>query len=113
MTKHEMVHAIVAKTGIDQRVAKQIVQMTLDGIIEVIATEGRLELRDFGVFEVRMQKARKARNPRTGESVFVPRRPKVCFKAGKVLSAKVNGDGSSDPASAPRHPGPVPRPPDR
>jgi len=47
------------KVGVDQLVAIRIVQMTLDTIIEVLATEGRLELRDFGVFEVRTRKARR------------------------------------------------------
>jgi nucleoid DNA-binding protein len=91
MTKQEMVHAIAAKTGVEQNAVKQIVQMTLDGIIDVIVAERRLELRDFGVFEVRMLKARKARNPRTGVEVFMHSRPKVCFKAGKIMNAKANG----------------------
>ena len=65
------------KVGVDQLVAIRIVQMTLDTIIEVLATEGRLELRDFGVFEVYARKARKGRNPRTGEEVMVPERRRV------------------------------------
>jgi len=103
MTKQEMVAAIAAKTGVEQLVVKQIVQMTLDGITDVIATERRLELRDFGVFEVRMLKARNARNPRTGVEVFMPSRPKVYFKAGKVMNQKANGTSSSAPTTSAPH----------
>jgi len=50
---------------------KLIVQKTLDAIINVLATEGRVELRNFGVFKVKRRKPRQARNPRTGEMVMV------------------------------------------
>ena len=70
VTKNDMVIKIAQETNIEQQKVKQIVQMTLDGIIDVLATEKRYELRNFGVFEVRMRKARKARNPRTGEQFY-------------------------------------------
>jgi Bacterial nucleoid DNA-binding protein len=65
--------------------------MTFDGIIEVLATEGRLELRNFGVYEVKTRKPRKARNPRTGQEVMVPARKSVTFKGGKFMTDRVNG----------------------
>jgi nucleoid DNA-binding protein len=85
VTKNDIVLAIADETGMRQTDVKQIVQMTLDGIIEVLADKGRLELRNFGVFEVRERKARKARNPRTGEQVMVPACKVVAFKAGKRM----------------------------
>ena len=51
--------------------------------------EGRVELRDFGVFQVKRRKARKARNPRTGHQVDVPEKLVVTFKPGKLMEAKV------------------------
>ena len=51
--------------------------------------EVRIEIRDFGVFEVKPRAARKARNPRTGEQVDVPRKHVVTFKPGKYMEAKV------------------------
>lgn len=65
-------------------------QFPISGIIEVLDTEGRLELRDFGVFVVRSVKARKGRNPKTGDQVLVPERRRVAFKMGKVMDEKVN-----------------------
>ena len=74
MTKHEMSLKIARQAGVDQLVAVRIVQATLDSIVEALATEGRLELRNFGVFEVRVTKPREARHPRTGVEVMVPER---------------------------------------
>ena len=53
---------------------KEIVQWTFDAIIDTLITDGRIELRNFGVFEVRRRKARRARNPRTKDRVTCPRR---------------------------------------
>ena len=91
MTKYEMANAIAEKTGIKKQVAKKVVQLILDGIINVIETERRCELRDFGVFEVRMLKARKCRNPQTGADLLIPSRAKVYFRAGLGMGTKVNG----------------------
>ncbi|MCY3018085.1 MAG: HU family DNA-binding protein [Planctomycetota bacterium] len=67
-----------------------------------LATEGRLELRGFGVFEVRVTKARKARNPWTGLEIMAPERRWVKFKAGKVMKAYiVNGATAGGKATAP------------
>ena len=90
MTKLDISLQIAQQVGVDQVVAKQIVQATLDAIIAALATEGRLELRDFGVFEVRVTKPRKARNPRTGEEVMVLVRRRVKFRVGKVMDERVN-----------------------
>ena len=50
--------------------------------------EGRIELRNFGVFEVKKRKARQARNPRTGETVMVPERCVVRFKSGMEMGER-------------------------
>ena len=64
--------------------------MVFDRITETLVDEGRIELRNFGVFEVKRRRARKARNPRTGESVSVPERSVVTFKAGLEMEERVN-----------------------
>lgn len=65
--------------------------MLLDEIIDSIVDEGRIELRGFGVFEVRMRKPRKALNPRTKETVRVPEKKVVRFRAGKLMGKRVAG----------------------
>jgi len=89
VTKNDMVIEIAKKTNVEQQKVKQIVQLTLDSIVEILATEKRIELRNFGVFEVRTRKARKARNPRTGAEVMVPSKQVVTFKAGKIMEERI------------------------
>ena len=68
---------------------KEIVQKTFDAIVEALVTERRIELRNFGVFEVKKRAARKARNPRTGERVDVSEKYVVTFKPGKEMEERV------------------------
>ena len=89
MTKKEMAKAIAEEMGITQEQAKEIVQRVFDGIVETLVQEGRIELRNFGVFEVKKRKPRKARNPRTGEKVKVPAKLVVTFKPGREMEERV------------------------
>ena len=91
MTKKEIVKEIADKIGLTQLKTKEIVQMTFDAIVETLVSspDHRIELRNFGVFEVKQRAARKARNPRTGERVDVPPKNVVTFKPGKKMEERV------------------------
>ncbi len=89
MTKKEIVKQISEELELTQLKTKEIVQRTIDAIIETLIQEGRIELRNFGVFEVKERKARKARNPRTGEKVYVGPKKVVTFKPGKEMEEKI------------------------
>ena len=89
MTKKELAKAISDELGITTVVALQAVQRAFDGITETLVEEGRIELRNFGVFEVKKRKPRKARNPRTGEKVKVPAKLVVTFKPGREMEERV------------------------
>ena len=89
MTKKEIVKKISEDIGLTQLKTKDIVQRTLDAIIQTLVAEGRIELRNFGVFEVKRRAPRKARNPRTGDKVFVPPKNVVTFKPGKEMEELV------------------------
>ena len=89
MTKKDIVRTISDEIGLTQLQTKEIVQKTFDAIVEALVEERRIELRNFGVFEVKRRAARKARNPRTGEKVFVPEKSVVTFKPGKEMEARV------------------------
>lgn len=89
MTKKEIVKQISDRIGLTQLKTKEIVQQTFDAIVETLMEERRIELRNFGVFEVKQRKARKARNPRTGERVDVPPKNVVTFKPGKEMEERV------------------------
>lgn len=89
MTKKEIVKTISEEIGLTQLKTKEIVQKTFDAIVESLVTEHRIELRNFGVFEVKKRAARTARNPRTGERVEVPAKFVVTFKPGKEMEERV------------------------
>ena len=89
MTKKEIVKQIAEKVDETQLKIKEIVQLTFDAIVETLIQDRRIELRNFGVFEVKKRAARKARNPRTGDKVFVPEKYVVTFKPGKEMEEKV------------------------
>ena len=67
---------------------KEIVQWTFDAIIDTLIQEGRIELRNFGVFEVKTRKARRARNPRTNQPVEVEAKNVVTFQPGKEMEER-------------------------
>jgi DNA-binding protein HU-beta/integration host factor subunit beta len=89
VTKKDIVRTISEELGLTQQQTKSIVQKTFDAIIQSLVLERRVELRNFGVFEVKQRSARRARNPRTGNQVEVPEKLVVTFKPGKVMEARV------------------------
>ncbi len=90
LTKRELVVKISNETGLVQYHVLDVIQKTLDGIVERLAAGDNVELRNFGIFEVRLTKARVGRNPNVKGSEFViPPRAVVKFKSGKVMRQKV------------------------
>ncbi|MFO0903780.1 MAG: HU family DNA-binding protein [Pirellulales bacterium] len=89
MTKKEIVKTISEKIGMTQLATKEIVQNTFQAIVDTLVEDRRIELRNFGVFEVKKRAARKARNPRTGARVDVPQKFVVTFKPGKEMEERV------------------------
>jgi integration host factor subunit beta len=89
VTKKEIVKTISEEIGLTQLKTKEIVQKTFNAIVDTLVEERRIELRNFGVFEVKKRAARKARNPRTGTDVYVPAKFVVTFKPGKEMEEKV------------------------
>lgn len=100
VTKKEIVKAISEQIGLTQLKTKEIVQKTFDAIVDTLVTERRIELRNFGVFEVKKRAARKARNPRTGERVDVAEKYVVTFKPGKEMEEKVRQLEEAEAAKA-------------
>ena len=95
MTKNDIACRIAEDMGITQTDAKRVVQLVLDEMVNGIASDGRLELREFGVFEVYHRNSRRARNPHSGEMVIVPEYNTVKFKPGKRMEERVT-EGNSD-----------------
>jgi len=89
VTKKEIVRTISEEIGLTQLQTKEIVQKTFDAIIDTLVRDKRIELRNFGVFEVKRRAPRDARNPRTGKPVPVPAKLVVTFKPGKEMEERV------------------------
>jgi nucleoid DNA-binding protein len=109
VTKKDIVRTIAEQIELPQLRTKELVQKTFDALIDALVKEGRIELRNFGVFQIKKREARMARNPRTGERVPVQAKSVVTFKPGKEMEARVReldqveaaqpGDSSAQAAS--------------
>ncbi len=90
LTKRDLVMQISKNTGIIQGEVFTVIQQTLDVITDALASGRDVELRNFGVFEVRLVKSRIGRNPKQPEKdVVIPARATVRFKSGKVMTQRV------------------------
>ena len=90
LTKRDLVVQISNKTHLPQAQVHDVVQLTLDSITDALARQENVELRNFGVLEVRLTKPRVGRNPNKPESSFtIPARATVKFKPGKIMRERV------------------------
>lgn len=90
MTKREIVMKISSETGLTQVEVKRVVQRTFDLIIEALVNKDKIELRNFGVFQVKRRKKRLGRNPNKPEEVIpIPEKNVPDFKPGKIMKEKV------------------------
>tara|TARA_R100000027_G_scaffold67429_1_gene66091 strand:+ start:17644 stop:17973 length:330 start_codon:yes stop_codon:yes gene_type:complete len=92
LTKRDIVLKIYedSRNNFPQKDVKEIVQQTLDAIGEAICEGRNVELRNFGVFQIQVRKARVGRNPnRPEKDVMIPTRAVIKFKAGKEMKEKL------------------------
>jgi len=103
VTKKDIVRTIAEQIELPQLRTKDLVQRTFDALIDALVREGRIELRNFGVFQIKKREARMARNPRTGEKVPVQAKSVVTFKPGKEMEARVRElDRTGPPTPLPK-----------
>ena len=90
MKKAELVEAIAEKTGLTKADANRALEATFEVITAALKKGERVPVAGFGTFNVSKRKAREGRNPQTGETVKIPARKAVTFKAGTALKETVN-----------------------
>jgi integration host factor subunit beta len=90
MNKADLIADIAIDRNLSQETAQHLVAAVFEHIGAALAVGDRVELRGFGIFEVRHRPARTARNPKNGASVAVPAKAVVHFGAGKALRARVD-----------------------
>jgi len=89
LTKNDIVRTLAVKYELEIASTRRVVQGTLDMVLEALLKGDKVELRNFGVFEVIQRKGRIARNPKSKQEVFIPERKVVKFKPGKVMEDKI------------------------
>jgi integration host factor subunit beta len=90
ITKKELIDRIADNTNTRRVQVKRVVQKFLDEIVNELGKGNRLEFRDFGVFESKVRKARKAQNPKTLQPVAVPEKRTVKFKVGRLMKQQLS-----------------------
>jgi nucleoid DNA-binding protein len=105
LTKRDLVVKISNETGLVQHQVFEVIQKTLDQITTALSKGQDVELRNFGVFQVRLSKARVGRNPNIpGSNFAIPPRATVKFKSGKIMRRDVlalSDNMKKGPAKAP------------
>ena len=90
MIKRDLIVRISNETGITQREVKEVVQKSLDYIIEALERNETVELRNFGVFLVKQREPRIGRNPNNPEEIFhIPAKKVPDFKPGKIMRDRI------------------------
>ena len=91
MKRSELIHAIATKNpDLNQKDITDCIETILDAAKSALCIGNRVEVRGFGSFNINIAPERIGRNPATGESVRVPAKPKIHFKAGKELKEGIN-----------------------
>jgi len=85
LIKQDIIHQVIAKTGLPRNKAEAAVDTVFESLKKALASGDRIELRGFGVFNVRPRKTGIGRNPRTGAEVTITPGKAVRFKPGKEL----------------------------
>jgi len=89
MTKKDIAQCLSERLDVPLHTATGVFQHTLDAIVDILYENGRIELRNFGVFQLKQRAARIGRNPRTGEKVRIAPRITVTFKPGKEMDERI------------------------
>jgi nucleoid DNA-binding protein len=90
-SRRDIARVVADELRITQTAASPVVKQTLETIADVLVKNGRVELRGFGVFELRIRRARKAIDPSRGhEEIRVPDKVTVVFKPSKLLNQRVS-----------------------
>ncbi len=87
MIKLDIINEVVNRTGVTKTKAELAVETVFESMKRALAKGERIELRGFGVFNVKPRKTGIGRNPRTGAEVDIPPGRAVRFKPGKELQA--------------------------
>ena len=81
----ELAKSVAKKAGVSQKVAREVIKAFLDEVVEQVNSGNKVNLVGFGIFERRVQKARKAMNPKTKKPINIPEKKKFVFRASSKI----------------------------
>jgi len=81
----EIAKNVAKKAGVSQKVAREVIKAFLDEVVEQVNSGNKVNLVGFGIFERRVQKKRKAMNPKTKETITIPEKKKFVFRASSKI----------------------------
>jgi len=90
MTKADIVSSVYEKVGFSKKEAVQVVETIFDILKEALEREEKVKISGFGNFVVRSKRARRGRNPQTGDDIEISRRKILTFKPSQVLKNELN-----------------------
>jgi integration host factor subunit alpha len=93
MTKIDIVGSICEKVGFSKKEVAKIVETVFDIIKETLQREDKILVSGFGNFFIRNKRARRGRNPQTGDSIEITPRRILTFKPSPLLKARLNRQG--------------------
>lgn len=91
MNKIELTNKLAEKAEITKKDAGEIIDIIIETAIETLTNGEKIDIYGFGKLEVKDVAARQARNPHTGETIDVPKKKAIKFKAAKALKCLING----------------------
>lgn len=97
MNASDLAIRVAERTRLTQKTAREVIGAALEEITRGLESDGRVTLSGFGTFEIRTRRARSGRDPRTGETLALPGRQVVVFRAGTGLRESLRSE--RDPAS--------------
>ena len=90
INRSDLIRQVTLKYNINPKMAESVVKAIIDSMSTSLKQSERIEIRGFGSFELRYRKPRKARNPKTGETVYTESKYVIHFKPGKQMRDRVN-----------------------
>lgn len=98
MNKSELIEKLAERSGINVMQSEEVVNLIYRKMRDTMVAGGRIEIRGFGSFVVKLYDAYQGRNPKTGEKISVPPKKLPFFKVGKELKERI--DNNAGPAEA-------------
>jgi len=90
MTKQNIIDIVSEATGLTKVETEVTMNGVMKTIVDSLANNERVELRGFGTFGIKHRMPKKARNPGTGDAIYLPERFVPTFKPSKMMKSRVN-----------------------